>query len=154
MAQRVQPIPEGYTSITPYLIVEGADVALAWYRQQFGAEELFRMAGEDGRIGHAELRIGTAKLMLADAFPEMGAKAPGAFGGSPVSFLLYVDRVDEVVAQAVSAGAKLLRPVADQFYGDRTGTLVDPFGHQWTIATHVEDVDPAELHKRAAAAHS
>lgn len=146
-----RPIPEGYHSITPYLIVTGAASAIEFYKHAFGAKEVMRIPHPDGRIGHAELQLGDSRIMLADEFPEMGARSPMSLGGTPVSILLYVEDVDAVTKRALAAGAKMLRPVKDQFYGDRTGTLNDPFGHQWTIATHKEDVSPDELKKRAAA---
>lgn len=147
-----RPIPEGYHSITPYLIVTGAAGAIEFYKHAFGAKEVLRIPHPDGRIGHAELQMGDSRIMLADEFPEMGARSPMSLGGTPVSVLLYVEDVDEVTRRALAAGAKMLRPVKDRFYGDRTGTLSDPFGHQWTIATHKEDVSPEEMQKRAAAA--
>ena len=153
MTDGVKPIPEGYHTATPYLIVGDGARALEFYKQAFGATELFRMAGPDGRIGHAEIKIGDSPIMLADEHPEMNARSPRTLGGSPVSLVLYVEDVDAVVEQAVAAGAKLTRPVANQFYGDRTGGVEDPFGHVWYIATHVEDVSPEELQRRAAAAH-
>lgn len=150
MAKKVAPIPEGYGSITPYLIVDGAARAIAFYKKAFGATERMRMAGADGKqVMHAELQFGDAVVMLADEFPEMGVKGPGK-QGSPVSILFYVADVDKVFKTALKAGAKQVRPLADQFYGDRTGTLKDPFGHTWTVATHVEDVGEAELHARMA----
>lgn len=147
-----RPIPEGYHSITPYLIVTGAASAIEFYKHAFGAKEVLRIPHPDGRIAHAELQMGDSRIMLADEFPEMGARSPMSLGGTPVSVLLYVEDVDEVTKRALAAGAKMLRPVKDRFYGDRTGTLSDPFGHQWTIATHKEDVSPEEMQKRAAAA--
>ena len=153
MSNEVKPIPEGYNSVTPYLIVNGAARAVEFYKQAFGATVTVRMDGPDGRVGHAEMRIGNSCVMLADEHPEMGARSPQTIGGSPVSLLLYVEDVDATVSQAVEAGAKLTRPVKDQFYGDRTGGLEDPFGHAWYVATHVEDVAPEEMRKRAAAAH-
>ena len=150
----VKPIPDGYHSVTPYLIVKGAADAIAFYEKAFGATELFRMAGPDGKVGHAEFRIGDSPVMLADEFPEMGAKGPRAFGGSPVHMLIYVEDRDAVFARALAlaAGATVSRPLEDQFYGDRSGTLTDPFGHRWTIATHKEDLSPEELQKRSEAA--
>jgi PhnB protein len=145
----VKPIPDGYHSVTPYLIVRGAARALDFYRKAFGATELFRMADPSGKVGHAEMQIGNSRLMLADEHPEMGARSPESIGGSPVGMCLYVEDVDRLFAQAIAAGGKEERPVRDQFYGDRSGTLRDPFGHQWTIATHKEDVPPDELHRRA-----
>ena len=153
MPEKVNPIPEGYHSVTPYVVVDGAARAIEFYKQAFGAAELFRMDGPDGRVAHAEIRIGDSHVMLGDESPEMGARSPKSFGGSPVSLMLYVEDVDAVVGRAVEAGATLKRPVADQFYGDRTGGVEDPFGHFWYVATHVEDVSPEELQRRAAAAH-
>ena len=153
MAAPVKPIPEGYHSITPYLIVNGAAKAIDFYQQVFGATEVMRMADpKDDKIGHAELAFGDSKIMLADEHPEMNFRGPEALGGSPVSILLYVDDVDATAKRAVAAGAQELRPVADQFYGDRMGTFRDPFGHVWSIATHIEDVSPEEMAKRAEAA--
>ena len=153
MKDGVKPIPDGYSTVTPYLYINGAARAIEFYKQAFGATELFRMAIPDGRIGHAEMQIGDARIMLSDEHPEMNVRSPQSIGGSPVSFLLYVADVDKTVEQAVAAGAKLTRPVADQFYGDRTGGVEDPFGHAWLVATHVEDVSPEELEQRAAKAH-
>jgi PhnB protein len=144
----VSPFPEGYHRITPYLVVDGAARAIDFYSKHFGAVEFVRMPGPNGAVMHAEMKVGDSVFMLADQFPEMGFKAPGAFGGSPVSLLLYVEDVDDVVKKAVEAGATLLRPVENQFYGDRAGTLADPFGHIWTVATHVEDVTPEEMQRR------
>jgi len=152
MSAQVKPIPDGYHAVTPYLIVDGAASAIEFYTKAFGAIELVRMAGPDGKIGHAELLIDDSHVMLADENPGMGARAPRSIGGSPVSLLLYVEDVDAVVSKAVSLGAKLTRPVADQFYGDRTGGLEDPFGHNWYVATHKEDVSPEEMKRRSAAA--
>ena len=143
----VEPVPKGYHSVTPYLIVDGAAAALEFYRNAFGAEELFRMPmGE--RIGHAEMRIGDSIVMLADEWPGMGYVGPKTRGGSTVMLMIYVPDVEAVFARAVSAGAIEERAVRDHFYGDRSGNLVDPFGHRWTIATHVEDVSPAEMQRR------
>ena len=153
MADRVKPIPDGYNGVTPYLIVNGAARAIEFYKQAFGATETFRMERPDGRVGHAEIKIGDSHVMLADEHPEMGARGPQSIGGSPISLVLYVEDVDATVNRAVEAGAKLTRPVANQFYGDRTGGVEDPFGHAWYVATHVEDVAPEEMQKRAAAAH-
>ncbi len=149
MAGKVKPIPEGYTAVTPYLIVDGAAAAIDFYKKVFGAKEVMRMPGPDGRIGHAELTIGGAHVMLADENPDMNARSPKSVGGSPISLVLYVEEVDKTVDRAVRAGAKVKRPVADQFYGDRTGGIEDPFGHQWYVATHIEDVSPEEMKKRA-----
>ena len=146
-----KPIPDGYHTVTPYLIVKGAANAIEFYKQAFGASEVMRIDGPDGKVGHAEISIGDSRVMLADEFPDMGALSPKSLGGAGVSMLLYVEHADAVFKQAVSAGAKELRPVKDQFYGDRSGTLEDPFGHVWTVATHVEDLSPEEMHKRSAA---
>ena len=147
----VKPIPEGYHSVTPYLIVSNAARALEFYKDAFGATELMRMDQPGGKVGHAEIQIGDSRIMLADEFPEMGAKSPDSIGGSPVGLMIYVEDVDARFRQAIAAGAKELRPVQDQFYGDRSGTLVDPFGHQWTIGTHKEDVSDEEIKRRMAA---
>jgi PhnB protein len=148
----VKPVPEGYHTVTPYLIVKGAAKALEYYQKAFGATEVLRLADPSGKVMHAEIRIGDSIVMLADEFPEMGAKSPQTIGGSPVGICLYVPDVDARFKQAIAAGAKEERPVKDQFYGDRSGTLRDPFGHQWTIATHKEDLTPDEINKRAAEA--
>ncbi len=148
MSDQIQPIPAGYHTVTPYLVVQGAADALAFYHQAFGAIESFRMPGPDGKIGHAEIKIGDSPIMLSDECSEMGYRSPQALGGTSVGILLYVEDVDTVVDRAVFAGGKLDRPVKDQFYGDRTGTVTDPFGHQWTIATHKEDVTPEEMNRR------
>jgi PhnB protein len=150
----VQAIPAGFSGVTAYLIVRGAANALEYYKKAFGATELFRFPGEDGTIGHAEMRIGEGIVMLADEAPEMGYKSPQAFGGTPVSLMFYVPDVDARFAQAIAAGGTVQRAVKDQFYGDRSGTLVDPFGHVWTIATHAEDVSPDEMRKRMRALFS
>ena len=147
----VNYIPHGYHTATPYLIVKGAARAIDFYKQAFGATELVRMPGPGGTIGHAEIKIGDSPIMLADEVPQMGYRSPAALGGSPVSIMIYVEDVDQVVDRSVKAGAKLERPVADQFYGDRNGTIHDPFGHVWTIATHKEDVSPEEMKRRMAA---
>jgi PhnB protein len=149
MAGRVKPIPENYGRVTPYLIVQGAADAIDFYKKVYGATEIMRMPGPDGKIGHAELKIGDSVFMLADENTEMGHKSPRTIGGSPISLVLYVEDVDRTVKNAVEAGSKLVRPVADQFYGDRTGGIVDPFGHEWYVATHVEDVSSEEMKKRA-----
>ena len=151
MAHPVKPIPDGYHSVTPYLVVKNAARAISFYERAFGAKELLRMPEPDGRVGHAELRIGDSRVMLADEFPEMGALGPQSIGGTPVTIHLYVEDVDAVVASAVAAGARIDRPVADQFYGDRSGGVEDPTGVAWWIATHVEDVPPAEMERRMAA---
>lgn len=142
----VNAIPTGYHSITPYLIIDGASAAIDFYKKAFGATELFRMPDESGkRIRHAELKIGDSPIMLADEFPEMGYRNPKALGGTPVSLMLYVEDVDKVIPRAVSNGAKIVQPIKDQFYGDRSGTIHDPFGHVWTVATHIKDVSSEEL---------
>ncbi len=145
----VKKIPDGYNRVSPYLIVNGAERALDFYKQAFGAVELFRHKAPDGKIGHAEVRIGDTVIMLADEFPDHDAHGPRKFGGSPVSLHVYCEDVDAVAAKAVAAGGKMKRPVADQFYGDRLGTLEDPFGHTWHLSTHIEDVPPEELDRRA-----
>jgi PhnB protein len=152
MSNKPKAIPDGYHNVTPYLIVNDAAAAIEFYKKAFGATELMRMPKPNGKIGHAEIRIGDSPIMLADEAPEMDARSPRTFGGSPVSIFLYVDDVDTTFARAVDGGAKVQRPLADQFYGDRTGGVEDPFGHVWYIATHVEDVPPEEMKKRAAAA--
>jgi PhnB protein len=146
------PIPAGYPRVTPYLIVDGAGAAIEFCRSIFGATERMRMPAPDDKVGHAELEIGQSVIMLADEFPDMGARGPRAVGGTPVTLHVYVEDVDRVFDQAVAAGAKALRPVEDRFYGDRSGQFEDPFGHRWDVATHVEDVPPDEMAKRAAAA--
>jgi PhnB protein len=149
MAQRVKGIPAGYHSVTPYLIYKGAAEAIEFYEKAFGAVEVMRMAGPDGRIGHAELKIGDSHIMLADEHPDMGIYSPSHYGGSPVSVLLYVEDADATVNAAVAAGAKITRPLKDEFYGDRAGTITDPFGHQWYIHTHIKDVTPEEMQRAA-----
>lgn len=144
-----KPIPDGYHSVTPYLIVKGASRAIDFYKQAFGATELLRMDGPDGTIGHAEIKIGDSPVMLADEHPEMGFRSPQTLGGPGLSLMIYVEKVDEVFPRAIAAGAKELRPVQDQFYGDRSGILEDPFGHIWTISTHVEDVPEDEMLRRS-----
>jgi PhnB protein len=148
----VKAVPDGYHTVTPYLIVKDAPSVIEFYKRAFGATELMRMTGPGERIAHAEIKIGDSPVMLADEFPEMGARSPHSIGGSPVSILLYVEDVDALFAQAVAAGAKVRMPLKDQFYGDRSATLEDPAGHAWTIATHKEDVPPEEMHKRMEAA--
>jgi len=151
MAGTVKPIPEGYHAITPYLSVKGAAAAIDFYKKAFGATEVLRMTRPDGRIGHAELTIGDSRVMLADEHPEIDFRGPQSLGGTPVHLHLYVPDVDAVVERAVGAGARLVRPVQDQFYGDRLGMVTDPFGHVWSVATHKEDLSMAEIEKRAAA---
>jgi PhnB protein len=144
----VKPIPDGYHTVTPYLIVKGAANAIEFYKKAFGATEVMRCTCPDGRLGHAEIQIGDSRIMLADEWPEMGALAPQTPGKSPVGMCLYVKDVDAQAAQAIAAGATSLRPVQDQFYGDRSGSFADPFGHHWTIATHKEDVPHEEIQRR------
>ena len=144
-----KPVPDGYHTATPYLIINGAAATLKFYKEAFGATELFRMDAPGGKIGHAEIKIGDSPIMLADEYPDMGYRGPQAIGGTPVSIMLYVEDVDAVFNRTVAAGAKVKQPVIDQFYGDRSATLEDPFGHVWTIATHKEDLTPEEIGKRA-----
>jgi PhnB protein len=145
-----KPIPDGYQAITPYLIIDGANSAIEFYKTVFGATERMRIGAPGGRIGHAELLIGGSVIMLADEFPEMDARGPKSIGGTPVSLLLYVENVDDVVRRAIDAGATLRRAVETKFYGDRGGTVIDPWGHVWNIATHVEDVSVEEMQNRMA----
>ena len=147
----VKAIPDGYHSVTPYLIVKGADRAINFYKEVFGASQRMRMDGPNGTVGHAEIEIDGSAVMLADEFPDMGCRSPQSIGGTGVSLHLYVKDVDSCFSRAVAAGAKVLRPVQDQFYGDRAGTVEDPFGHVWTISTHKEDLSPEELRNRAEA---
>jgi PhnB protein len=148
----VKPIPDGYHSVTPYLIIKGAADAIEFYKKAFGATELFRMDHE-GKVGHAEIKIGDSPIMLSDEHPELGYTSPTTLGGTPVSIMIYVDDVDTVFKQAIAAGGEQQKPVKDQFYGDRSGSLKDPFGHVWHVASHKEDVSPEEMDKRMAAAH-
>jgi PhnB protein len=150
----VKPIPEGYHSVTPYLIISGASDAIEFYKKAFGAAELFRFPAPDGKIGHAEIKIGDSPIMLADEYPAMGYKGPQSLGGSPITLMIYVEDVDNVFNRAVDAGATVKEAVQDKFYGDRTGTLTDPFGHVWHISTHQEDVSMEELERRAKTAGS
>ena len=151
MTSKVNYKPEGYNTVTPYLIVSDAAKAIEFYKQAFGATEIMRIESPDGKIGHAEIKIGDSPIMLGDEMPEMGYVSPQSLGGTPVTMMIYVEDVDTVAGKAVAAGAQELKPVADQFYGDRSGSFADPFGHQWHIATHIEDVSPEEVGKRAAA---
>ena len=144
----VQPVPEGYGTVTPYLIVNDAVAALEFYKKAFGAVEELRVEWPGGKIGHAEFMIGDSRLMLASEFPEIGAVAPTTVGGTPVTLAIYTEDVDAMVARALAEGATEERPVEDQFYGDRSGTIIDPFGHKWSVSTHVEDISPEELWKR------
>ena len=150
----VEPIPEGYPRVTPYLIVDGANAAIDFYTSVLGATERMRMSAPEDKVGHAELEIGNSVIMLADESPEMDARSPRTVGGTPVSLHVYVEDADATFERAVEAGAKTLQPVEDKFYGDRSGSFEDPFGHRWHVATHVEDVPPGEMEKRAAAAMS
>jgi PhnB protein len=145
----VKPIPEGYHSVTPYLIVRGGVAAIEYYKQAFGAVELFRIPAPGGTIGHAEIKIGDSMIMLADEHPSMGYNGPETIGGTPVSLMIYVEDVDTVFNRAVSAGATVKQAIEDKFYGDRSGSLTDPFGHIWHISTHTEDVAPEEMERRA-----
>ena len=151
MAEKVKPIPQGYNTVTPYIIVDNGNAAIDFYKKAFGATELFRMPSPGNKIGHAEIKVGNSVIMLADEHPEMGARSPRSIGGTPVSILLYVEDVDSAAKKLVDAGAKVVRPVENQFYGDRAGSFEDPFGHQWHVHQHVEDVSPEELQRRAAA---
>lgn len=144
----VEPIPEGYSTVTPYLIVDDGAAALDFYRKVFRAEELMRMPWPGGRIGHAEFMVGDTRIMLASEFPEMGALSPKTVGGSPVTLALYTENVDELFARALAEGATEVRPLENQFYGDRQGVVKDPFGHTWSLSTHLEDVSPEELARR------
>jgi len=147
----VKAIPAGYRTVTPYLTIKNGAKALEFYKNAFGATEIYRLMMPDGRLGHAEIRLGDSMIMLGDEFPEYGGKAPETLGGSPVSIYLYVEDVDAFFKRALAAGAKERKPVMDQFYGDRSGQLEDPFGHLWWVATHKEDVTPEEIQKRAQA---
>jgi PhnB protein len=153
MKTQVKPIPAGYEGAIPYLCVHDAAAAIEFYTRAFGAVELMRMADPSGRVGHAEIKIGGAIIMLSDEHPEMGGTSPKTLGGTPVNVLLYFEDVDAIAKRAVAAGGRLTRAVEDQFYGDRSGRLEDPFGHVWWIATHKEDVSPEEMKRRAAGRH-
>jgi PhnB protein len=151
MPINVKKQPDGYHTITPYLVIKGAAAAIDFYKQALGATELLRMPQDDGRIGHAELKIGDSVIMLADEYPEMQTVGPKTLGNTSVGLLVYVADADASFEKAVSLGAKVLKPLADQFYGDRNGTVEDPFGHKWTIGTHLEDVTPEEMQRRMSA---
>ncbi len=146
----VKPIPDGYHTFTPYLAVQGAVQAIEFYKKAFDATELFRMEGAPGKIAHAEMKIGNSIIMLADEHPEMDFKGPKSYGGSPCAFYLYVEDCDAVFNAAIAAGGKVIKPMQDQFYGDRSGMLEDPYGHRWSVATHKEDLTMEEVGKRAA----
>lgn len=150
----VNPTPDEYRGVTPYLIVKGGDAALDFYQRAFGAEVTMRIAGPDGTVGHAEFKVGGGVVMLAEECADVQAQSPLTYGGTPVSLLLYVPDVDAVVAQAEQAGAEIIRPVENKFYGDRMGSVKDPFGHVWHIGTHIEDVSPDEMQRRIAAMQS
>jgi len=150
MASEVKPIPDSFEGAAPYLCVNGASAAIEFYEKAFGATEVYRLTEPSGKIGHAEIRIGRAVIMLADEYPEFGHRGPKSLGGTPVKIHLYVEDADAVVSRAYDAGAKILQPVKDEFYGDRGGKLEDPFGHVWLIATRKEDVSPEEIRKRFA----
>ncbi len=151
MNAKTNYIPDGYHTATPYLIISGAGSAIEFYQRAFGATEKLRLNGPGGKVMHAKIQIGDSRLMLADEFPEMGARSPQSVGGTPIFLMLYVEDVDAATARAVDAGARVLRPVQDQFYGDRSGTIADPFGHQWTLATHTENLSQEEIEQRFAA---
>ena len=146
---RVKPIPDGYPQLTPYICVDDAAQAIEFYKKVFGMKERMRMPSPGGKIGHAELQIGNSVLMLSDEHPEFGAVSPRTVGGTPATLSLYVEDVDAVFKKAIAAGARELRPIRDEFYGDRSGQLEDPFGHKWSVATHVEDVSAEEMQRRA-----
>ena len=148
MAGKVKPIPENYHTLTPYLVMDGAANAIDFYVKAFGATELLRMPAPENKIGHAEIKIGDSIVMLGDAMKEMGHKSPKTLGGTPVTLMMYVEDVDATFDRAIKAGAQTLRPVENQFWGDRMGGVTDPFGHQWFLATHVEDVSPEEMKRR------
>jgi PhnB protein len=151
MPSSVKPIPDGHRTVAPYLAIKNAAGALKFYKKAFGAIEAYKLIIPDGRVGHAEIRLGDSLIMLSDEFPEFGGKAPETLGGSPVSIHLYVEDVDAFFKRALAAGARELKPIANQFYGDRSGQLEDPYGHLWWVATHKEDVAPEEMQKRVQA---
>jgi PhnB protein len=155
MAKSVNPIPAGYHTLTPYLYIRGAGEAIEFYKKALGAKELFRIPSPDGKtIGHAEIQIGDSIIMMADEMPAHGIKGPQTLNGTSASFLLYVKDVDAAFKQAVDAGGKVTRPLENKFYGDRMGTLVDPYGHEWSLGTHIEDVSPEEMSKRVKAEYA
>ncbi|HUR55835.1 MAG TPA: VOC family protein [Gemmataceae bacterium] len=147
----VKPIPDGYNSVTPYLVIKGAAEALEFYKSVFGATELMRFDGPNGTLAHAEIKIGNSPIMISDEWPDMGFRGPKSIGGSPVGIMIYVEDADAMFAKAVATGATATKPLQDQFYGDRSGSITDPWGHMWTIATHVEDVSPEEIERRMSA---
>ena len=151
MPAKVKPVPDGYHTITPYLSIKGAANAIDFYKKAFGATEVMRMAEPDGRVGHAEVLVGDSRVMLADESPDIDFRSPLSIGGTAVHLHMYVENADAVVSQAVAAGAKVVRPVQDQFYGDRSGSVADPYGHVWHVSTHKEDLSMEEIRKRAAA---
>jgi len=153
MPAKVKPVPDGYRTITPYLSIKGAANAIDFYKKAFGATEVMRMAEPDGRVGHAEVLIGDSRVMLADESPDIDFRSPHSIRGTAVHLHMYVENSDAVVSQAVAAGAKVVRPVQDQFYGDRSGSVADPYGHVWHVSTHTEDLSMEEVRKRAAAQH-
>jgi PhnB protein len=146
----VKPVPDGFHTVTPYLHVDGAAAAIEFYRKAFGATEIYRLPGLHGKIAHAEIQLGSSRLMLADESEQMNAFGPKHYGGASTTFMVYVEDVDAVFQQAVDAGATATRPIADQFYGDRTGGVMDPFGHHWYLATHIKDVSPEEMQQAVA----
>lgn len=147
----VNPIPDNYPRVSPYLQIDGAAAAIDFYTEVFGAKERGRMGGPDGKIGHAELEVGDSLIMLADEYPDMDIVGPKTIGGTPVTISIYVEDVDAVFAKALAKGATETRPIENQFYGDRSGQFLDPWGHRWSVASHVEDVPPDEMERRAAA---
>lgn len=151
MSEKTNAAPKGYEGITPYITLKNCDEAIEFYKRAFGAEELFRLAGEGDKIGHAELKIGSGILMVSDEHPDYGCFAPETVGGTPFTMMVYVDDVDKFAETAVKEGLKAVRPIEDQFYGDRSGHFEDPYGYKWCFATHVEDISPEEMEKRAAA---
>jgi len=144
----VKPVPDGYHTVTPYMTVRGAAKAIDFYKEAFGAVEVLRMPMPDGSVAHAEIKIGDSVIMMGEENPAWGNKSPQALGGTPTGLMIYVPDCDAVFARALAAGATVSKPLTDQFYGDRSGTVIDPFGHQWTLATHVEDVPPEEMQTR------
>ena len=155
MKSQIKPVPDGFHTLTPHLVVKGASQAIEFYKRAFGAEEIKRLPGPDGKsLIHAELKIGNSRLLLVDEFPEMDCRGPRSVGGSPVSIHMFVDDADAAFDKALAAGAEVRTPLADQFWGDRYGVLTDPFGHIWSIATHKEDLTPQEIGKRAQTAFS